>query len=283
MNNHIEDFTNRLCVIFHVNDYCNFKCIYCCSNIPYLPNNTHKDINVYKLSLVINQIKKNISPDFFIKYVIIGGEPLVYKDIIKFISILEQDTHAHSITILTNASFDMSDSFKQIKNIFFTISYHYDVLTNNSRDKYFATLLNNIDFLSQNNYCKLNVISLNKLDNYIIDNILLKYKLVNHNPDIHYRIVIARTTPFYTTQSKEKYINPHFNQSDLYIYRSIKVDMDYNFYYGCEIANKVAIIPQYCESVNLQYSHAWQIIKNNLFKKHRCTSQLCDCPLCIID
>ena len=67
-------------MILHVNNYCNLSCEYCSSNVPYI-SKYHNEIDITRIPILLSYIQRYIPSDYFIKYIITGGETTLYKNI----------------------------------------------------------------------------------------------------------------------------------------------------------------------------------------------------------
>lgn len=276
---------NTIKFIFHVTYQCNLQCIYCSSNIPYINNNNkNKEIDYRNLILVIEHIKKNIPSNFNIQYYITGGEPSIYSNINKFINLLHKDNHKHEIYVRTNSYSKFDNIFRDINNVKFLITFHYDSFTDEmGRKIYFSNIIHNIQYLTKNNnFIYFNILSYKYLPSDIVNNILSQYKLVCGNNNIGHEIMIARQTNYYLSKENIVYNNTYYGNNIL-MYRSIKIKSDYNFMYACKLANKYIIIPQISDYTNLLHKKPWGIILSNLYKYEKCSIPNCDCRICKLD
>ena len=263
---------NFIKMILHVNNYCNLSCEYCSSNIPYISlKNQHDELDIIKLPILLNFIKRYIPIDYFIEYIITGGETTLYKNIITLIKLLDTDLHEHKTMITTNSTIPFDNIFDNISGKYFTITYHYDTLKY-KHEEYYDCILHNIDFLiNNNNHVEFTVISKDKIDKKISNNISRIY-----NNKIEFETRIARNTEYYHLNNTPP---PNKNYMlNRYIYRTIKVLQNFDFCYGCDIANKNAIIPNDKRHINLFSKTAWGHIQENLNKKSKCTLVECLCP-----
>ena len=273
---------NYVKIMFQMIDSCNLSCIYCSSHIPYTNTSDIRQINYNELLLFIRYVKKYIPDDFYIEYVLTGGEPSLYTNIVQFINILQQDTHPHKIYIRTNSLIPFDNIFHNVSNIYFDITYHYNSIPVERREEYFSTILHNAQFLiNNNNFCRLIIMSFSKLSDTTIKNIIKEYKIATRNNNAPYELRIARQTKYYVSQNY-KQCNTYFHQL-IYIYRTIKVMTNYSFDYGCSIANKYVILPKKKEYIYFRYNKLWQTIKANLFKQEVCNIQDCTCHICTLE
>lgn len=274
---------NYIKIIFQVIDSCNLSCVYCSSNLPYTRQRQLelKEIDYRDLIILLEYIKKYIPRNFYIQYIITGGEPSLYNNIGKFLQILQKDIHMHDIYIKTNSFIKYDDIFDNISNVHFDITYHYNSVLKEYREDYFNTILHNIEFLlNRQNYTQLKILSLDELSPSISDNLLTQYRKASKSNNASYEIRIPRQTEYFVP-CQNKYKNRNFNKY-IYIYRIIKSMIDYNFIYECEIAEKYAIIPKISEYRSLKRNHIWKIIQLNLFKQERCNLPNCNCNICTL-
>ena len=269
---------NQLKFMLQVTEQCNLSCVYCSSNLPYTKYKEEKELNINEFILIMEYIKKYIPQDFYINYIITGGEPSLYKYIKQLIKIIQKDRHSHRIYIRTN-SFTLYDKiFNGISNVCFDITYHYNIVLDNIRQQYLETILHNIRFLLDNdNLCNLNILSIDELSTKITDDILSQYRAICHNDNAPYEIKTAKQTANYTPHTNN--INPYFNKK-IYLYRIIKLMPDYTFCYGCDIANKYIIQPKHKKYIDLRYNYIWKIIQSKLHKQEVCVLSDCSCHVC---
>lgn len=273
---------NYLKFMFQVIDMCNLACKYCSSNLPYIEQQTHQKLNHNELILFIEYVKKYIPKDFHIQYIITGGEPSLHGEISQILQILQKDTHSHDIRLRTNSYIYFDNIFSKISNIYFDITYHYDSVQENQRKDYFNIILHNVKFIiKNNNFCSLNIISFDDLSKSIINDLILQYKTVYGSNNAPYEIRTARRTQYYTPINNT-YTNSYFNKN-IYVYRVVKIMNDYRFIYGCDIANKYAILPKNIEYSNIRYKCVWRTIQSNLFKQEKCILPDCTCHICTLD
>lgn len=79
-------------------DYCNLKCNHCSHHSPYM------DAGVYELDQFTNDVKNLAKVLHVDKFRILGGEPLLNHDLIKYIQVLRKYNLADNIGICTNGT-----------------------------------------------------------------------------------------------------------------------------------------------------------------------------------
>lgn len=258
-----------------LNNYCNFKCIYCCNDIPYLKDNNidlKYDI-IYLLIKNINKYMKNINISFSLH----GGEPLLNPEFNSILNSVNTTNNVIKILILTNNSTNIVNKLdiKDLKlNIIkFVITYHDGQKYN---DNIFE---NNIKYFIENNIryeinlpinLKLGEEHTTKLYN-IRDYYINKYNSNAYisylHPTVHYKIDnydYSLTNEAYKNKTKEKYANRNFD-----------IFADGKFNYSCPLIRKdedYNYIELFCEFK--------KHIINNFNNITLCTDDKCACRRC---
>jgi len=111
MNQLIDSFNRKISYLrVSVTDRCNYRCIYCCPEKPFnfIP---HQDVLRYEeiIEIIKESVKLGIS-----KVRITGGEPLVRKGIIDFVSQLNHIKNLNDISLTTNGFF-LAEYASQLK------------------------------------------------------------------------------------------------------------------------------------------------------------------------
>lgn len=118
-------------------DYCNLKCMHCSHHSPYM------DRSIYELGQFENDVKNLAKVLHVDKFRILGGEPLLNRNLVRYIEILRRYNLADRIGICTNGILlDMVDKALLSKMDFLDVSL-YPNLLGVMRDK----ILRNIDRL----------------------------------------------------------------------------------------------------------------------------------------
>lgn len=134
-----------------LNNKCNFNCSYCCGGLSSQQSNDYVlPINISRLVYYLNKkLPKNS-----IEFNLLGGEPLLYKDLPSIYEILSKSKHYTKIRIDTNGSNIISDKLiysieSCLKNSKISIevylTYHFEIL--NTHNKFLNNYYSNIKLL----------------------------------------------------------------------------------------------------------------------------------------
>lgn len=273
---------NLFKIIISLTNFCNYSCNYCVVNAP----NTGKIINSKKLLLFVNYINKYLSNHTQICYTLSGGEPLLHPNISEIVSILQSTNNLTEIRILTNGSLPFEKIFNNIKNINVGITLHYKEMNKtNNFDKNFKNLLKNIEYLyTHNNTASLRFMLEKELSNDTIKNCLSQFISIIKEFNMPIEYSLAHIFP------TDNYIIPNFDYTILeniynkygannitYPFRVIKIDIDYNFSYACELVKNFIKF----HNISILYKENFIYISTNINKTIVCTFKECDCGFCM--
>jgi hypothetical protein len=99
-------------VDFLINTKCTLKCKDCCCYIPSLKNENHYEMNFENFKLYLDNVLANVSSVYTCS--IMGGEPLLNKDLDKILTYTSQQKKLNHIFLVTNGTIDFPDNIVEI-------------------------------------------------------------------------------------------------------------------------------------------------------------------------
>jgi len=135
---------NKILITIYITHRCNFSCHYCYDT----KNRKNKDITLDELRLFFMNYKLTYNKKCQIH--LIGGEPTLHKDFIKFCQLCSEQSFVDEVWVTTNGSLE-KETWLEIKNILnekllIITSYHP---SNRLGLQYYIDLF---DFFKQNNF-----------------------------------------------------------------------------------------------------------------------------------
>lgn len=256
--------------VININNICNFKCKYCINNISTILPHYNYSISLDIIKLIVYCIN-NYLYEYNITIELLGGEPLLHKNLNNIIIELLQIKKLNIIHIFTNNTLPLNKI--NINNkIVYNISYHYEEL-NRSIDLY-NQFLANINYLNNNNIkYLLSILSKNYEDKYAIEIYNKFKKIINNQCQIELQYLI--NTPTYHNDNVVQYKNIFYNRI-VYPKRSICIFNDNKLYkmdYTCKMINQNTLYILY----NLKN---WQKIRKNADVSFYCNQKICECYSC---
>ena len=275
---------NKFKIVLKINNYCNYSCIYCNADIPYLPQYQKHDMSYKPLNLLVQYINKYLS-SYDILFVIQGGEPTLHNELNHIIDQLLNIKALKYIMILTNGSTDFSKILKEYWPVKMGISIHCEQLLKHNFGQSLTRIWDNIKYLySINKKHEIYLMIDNKnedfdIRNYIIEQYYILTKKLNIIPQ-YYLMPIVPTENYQITDfdytTLDNVCNKHKEFKNIFPYRAINIDINFGYDYNCELIH----LDNYsCNNILLKKS--WKYIVSNLDTTISCNSQHCSCPVCL--
>ena len=230
----------RFKIIIATNNYCNYSCHYCSSNIPQMPTVNKHYMDYKLLRLMVANINKYL-PDYQILYTLNGGEPTLHPYLNELITILSQTKNLGRIRILTNSSLDFSKIIKtNYQPLEFGISIHYQQMLKHGFDKSLNTVFSNVEYIINRLHgkCRLSLLIDKTFSIEAQNDIITSYVdfMQKINNKANYIKEIVMPTENYDIENFDYSILENaYNSCDtdkvLYPYRSVNVDDNYIYIY----------------------------------------------------
>lgn len=263
------DNIKEFSLLISVTNLCNFMCKYCIT----IENKIHQH-KIYFISLdIIKHIiycSNTFLSDFDIIIKLMGGEPLLLKNLNNIIDKLYQIKRLKRITIFTNNTLPLNNILVD-KKIKYTISYHNDEL--HKHNELFNQYINNIEYLNNNNIdYTMNVMIKDYNDTESMGNYYKLKNIMTNNQNLN--MVYVANTKFYKNDNMVEQQN-RYNNKYVYPKRSLSIYKNigtWNMIYSCEM------FPD--NSMNLYNIKKWNDIKKDADTYIRCNKDFCVCYSC---
>lgn len=274
---------NKVKIILSINNYCNYSCSYCITDIPYVALNNRRDMDYKLLNLLVYYVNKYLI-NYDISYSLLGGEPLLHQNFNSVIDILSHTKNIQRIRILTNSSLDFSKIITSKYPPEFSISIHYEQMIRHGYDYSIKILLSNIEYIinSLHGTCSLKLLIDDSFPPNIQDDIIEKYtqciKTMNGIPE-YYKMNILSTNHYinkkFTKSMFDNVYTRYGKAKAVFPYRIISIDTQFNYIYNCEL------IQSNNKNKNILLNNTWQDIVRHLDKPIICDYKECPCSVCL--
>lgn len=268
--------TKNFIINIHLNNICNYQCIYCSENLPYLtykPYNIPIDLLKY-ISIMIDRYLYN----FNIYIYLYGGEPLLYPYLFNAIKVFNSNIYVKNIAIVSNNSIDINTIFNENielnTTIHFTFSLHLAQMEKYNFNKQYTTFIDNIVFIRKNiPLSTINVLILKDFKyslNYLED---IKNNLEKLN--INTEIMRLHSTKNFVTldnpkKNNEYYLQYRYTNRHITISKSF-IDDKYYMSNQCEMSYFVESIYDI---------KSWKNLIEKYNNKVLCKQESCLCRYC---
>lgn len=256
-------------VTIQINNLCNFKCEYCIGNLnkPSLYHRYIMSTDIIKFIVICINRYFNDS-NIFID--LLGGEPLISKNINEVIDEVYKIQHLKSIRIMTNNSLPLNQIVIDNK-IKYRISYHVKEL--NKYNYAYTQFYKNIEYLNNNNInYSIKLLAKDYDDTFAIDAYDKLKKFVDgHILDLRY----VANTKYYQNDNVVKSPNIHI-YNHVYPKRCITIIKDNNnvckMRYLCDIFSTTFM--------DMYYLKNWTKLKKDADTIIECKNDSCICYAC---
>ena len=273
----------RFKIIIATNNYCNYSCHYCSSNIPQMPMVNKHYMDYKLLRLMVANINKYL-PDYRILYTLNGGEPTLHPYLNELITILSQTKNLGRIRILTNSSLDFSKIIKtSYQPLEFGISIHYQQMLKHGFDKSLNTVFSNVEYIINRLHGKviLNLLIDSAFPNEIQEYIITKYVELmygTNNEPVYAKEIISPTNYYLINNFNYHLLENAYNKYNatkaVYPYRGVDIDTYYDFAYKCKLLKTN-------NKNNVLLHKTWQNIAKNVDIGIICKNEKCTCAICL--